>query len=799
VPSASCTAPAKSSDARLAARQIVVMTPAPALEGSALSIPKGRKVFITDDRSGLSQAVMAEFGNMGINAVLVSTDILKFKKELPPAGGLLIIQNPASKTMEADLKNAFELTRAMAADLLQSAQLQAAFFATVTRMDGAFGFSGRPVANPVQGALAGLAKTAATEWPEVVCHAVDIASNAADLRETAKALIREVMHRGPVEIGLTGADRLTPTLAPQDYPEGELNLQAGDAVVISGGARGITAVCALELARRVRPALVLLGRSPEPVAEPEWMVDLQGETEVKKALLQAEFAGASATPAEVERRLKQLLASREISRTIEAIRSFGADVAYYAVDVRDPAQVQSALADARARFGPIRGLIHGAGVLEDRLIAAKSLEQFERVFDTKLNGFRSLMEAVADDELKTIAIFSSVTARIGNRGQADYAMANEALNKLAWAESQRRPGCRVVSINWGPWECGMVTPSIKREFERQGVTLLPASDGAHSLMRELGRPADAPAEVVIGGTLNPVKPEPVLEKALPALAMLFEREVDVENHPVLRSHVIDGKAVVPMALMAEWFGHGALHENPGLLLHGLEDLRVLNGIRLGAETRRIRVLAGKARRKNDFFEVDLELRNGASEGREILYSRARAILTEDYSRPPVYRLPEALSCNHYPRSAAEIYDKILFHGAQLHGLRWVQCCTADGMVAEVAGAPDPAQWIAAPLRNSWLCDPLVLDSAFQMASLWCFEQRGCVSLPIHAAAYRQFRAAFPATGIKVALEVHAASESKMRGDFTFLDADGQVIARLTGYEAVMDPLLNRAFKPDVKA
>jgi hypothetical protein len=280
--------------------------------------------------------------------------------------------------------------------------------------------------------------------------------------------------------------------------------------------------------------------------------------------------------------------------------------------------------------------------------------------------------------------------------------------------------------------------------------------------------------------------------------MLFEREIDVENHPVLRSHVIDGKAVVPMALMAEWFGHGALHENPGLLLHGLEDMRVLNGIRLGAETKLIRVLAGKARRKNGFFEVDLELRNGVREGKDILHSRARAVLTEDYSRPPAYRLPEALSCNHYPRSAAEIYEKILFHGAHLQGLRWVQCCTADGMVADVTGAPDPAQWIAVPLRNSWLCDPLVLDSAFQMASLWCFEQRGCVSLPIHAASYRQFRTAFPAEGIKVALEVREATEKKMRGDFTFLDADSQVIARLTGYEAVMDPLLNRAFKPDMK-
>jgi hypothetical protein len=120
------------------------------------------------------------------------------------------------------------------------------------------------------------------------------------------------------------------------------------------------------------------------------------------------------------------------------------------------------------------------------------------------------------------------------------------------------------------------------------------------------------------------------------------------------------------------------------------------------------------------------------------------------------------------------------------------------MVADVTRAPAPPQWIAAPLRNSWLCDPLVLDSAFQMASLWCYDQRGCVSLPSRAASYRQFRTAFPPEGVKVVLEVREAGDRKMRGDFTFLDGAGQVIARLTGYEAVMDPLLNRAFKPDMK-
>ncbi len=784
--------------ARLALRQVVMLEPAPALEPAAASLPSGRRVFITDDRTGLAQAVLAEFGNMGIHAVLVSADILKFKRDLPPAAGLVIIQNPTSKTLEADLKNAFELTHAIAADLLESAKQQAAVFTTVTRMDGAFGFSAQPVANPIQGALAGLAKTAAAEWPEVICHAVDLAPGWTDLRLAARALIREAMNRGPVEIGLTATSRSVPVLVPQEYPEGDIHLQPDDAVVISGGARGITAACAVELARRVRPALILLGRTPEPDPEPEWMYGMENEADIKKALLQTEFTAASATPAEVERRLKQLLAGREVTRTLDAIRAAGAAVAYYAVDVRNGAQVQSALADARSRFGPIRGLIHGAGVLEDRLIGAKSMEQFERVFDTKLKGFLALLDAVADDELKTIVIFSSVTARIGNRGQADYAMANEALNKLAWAEAGHRPDCRVVSINWGPWECGMVTPSIKREFERQGVTLLPASDGALSLLRELGRATGAPAEVVIGGTLNPIQAETATQAHQTALALLFEREIDLENHPVLRSHVIDGKAVVPMALMAEWFAHGALHENPGMLLHGLEELRILKGIRLDAEPMRIRVLAGKARRKNGFSEVDLELRNGLSQGKNVLHSRARAILTDDYSSPPAFRLPAELSCNHYPRSAAEIYEKILFHGSHLQGLRWVQCCTSNGMVAEVAGAPAPAHWIATPLRHSWLCDPLVLDSAFQMASLWCYEQYGCVSLPSHAASYRQFRPSYPAEGVKIVLEIREDTPKKMRGDFTFLDPEQQVIARLVGYEAIMDPRLNRAFKPDLK-
>ncbi|MCU0563875.1 MAG: acyltransferase domain-containing protein, partial [Desulfobacterales bacterium] len=124
-----------------AERRVVTMDELPPTAPvKAIAIPPGRKVFVTDDRAGLSQAVTAELNTRGVNTVLVSTDILRYKKQLPPAAGLIVIAGRTSPDPDADLVHAFELTRALAPALLESARLQGAFFATVTRLDGAFGF-----------------------------------------------------------------------------------------------------------------------------------------------------------------------------------------------------------------------------------------------------------------------------------------------------------------------------------------------------------------------------------------------------------------------------------------------------------------------------------------------------------------------------------------------------------------------------------------------------------------------------------------------------------------------------------
>jgi NAD(P)-dependent dehydrogenase (short-subunit alcohol dehydrogenase family) len=609
-----------------------------------------------------------------------------------------------------------------------------------------------------------------------------------------------------VEIGLGSEHRFTLTLESKPYPAGQINLDADDVVVISGGARGITSAAALTLARHAGPCLVLLGRSPNPVAEPLWLSSLEDEATMKKAILANEFKDKTSSPAEIEKVYKSTMTHREISRNLAAIKSTGADVHYYSVDIRNFEAVRTIIDAIRRDHGPIAAIIHGAGVLEDRLIIDKTPAQFERVFDTKVRGLQNLVKATRNDSLKYLVVFSSVAARFGNKGQVDYAMANEALNKIAQAESSSRDGCRVIAINWGPWDGGMVTPGLRREFERRGIHLIPTEEGARCLIHEMMAGKNAAVEVVIGAEIEDRKElrRPALVKS-PAvikkqqLALCFEREIDISQYPVLKSHIIDDKPVVPLALMTEWFAHGALHQNPGLILHGLDDIQVLKGIRLEHEKYHIRLFAGKLKKNGEFYEVAVELRGGQETGQDVIHSRARAILSDHLVPAPPYQFSKAMIAGAYTKNIQDVYDEILFHGLQLRGIRKIVSCSSRGMVAHISSAPGPREWIASPLRDQWIADPLVLDCAFQMAILWCFEEKETVSLPSYVTSYRQYRHQFPAEGVTAVMEVSEVTNRKMRGDFTFSDSNGEIVARLTGYQAILDASLFKAFKPRHRA
>ena len=262
---------------------------------------------------------------------------------------------------------------------------------------------------------------------------------------------------------------------------GGIELGPESVVLLTGGARGITARLAVSLATTYGCSLELVGRSPLPDApeEPEFAT-----ADDAAQLRQVLIGRGERTPAVIEAAVARLLAAREIRSTLSAIENAGVKVSYHAVDVRDAAALSRVVGSVYDRHGRLDGIVHGAGVIEDRLLADKTSESFRRVFDTKVGAAHTLVGAVREP-YPFLVLFTSVSGAFGNKGQVDYAAANDALAALAWSLTSQQYG-PVVAVDWGPWAgSGMVTPQLHREYVRRGVGLVDPEDGVARLLEEL--------------------------------------------------------------------------------------------------------------------------------------------------------------------------------------------------------------------------------------------------------------------------------------------------------------------------
>lgn len=281
-------------------------------------------------------------------------------------------------------------------------------------------------------------------------------------------------------------------LAPAgDGPDGP-PLGPGSVVLLTGGARGITARTALALARATGCHVELLGRTPEPDPGGDEFAQAQDRVALRAALI----ATGLRTPAEIEAAASRILAEREVRATLAALATAAASVRYHCADVTDARAVRAVVADVRARHGRLDGIVHGAGVLRDGLLRDKQPADFAEVFTTKVAGARHLAAAAAEHGTapapRFLALFGSVAGVYGNRGQCDYAAANDALDSLAHTWSESFPG-RVLAVDWGPWAAeagGMVTPELERAYARRGVPLIGPEAGTAAFLAELAHGTD---------------------------------------------------------------------------------------------------------------------------------------------------------------------------------------------------------------------------------------------------------------------------------------------------------------------
>ncbi len=776
-----------------------------------IALKKGQKIYLTQDDQGIALHLKNALEKKSIQAECLSLDTLLDQEDITDMAGLVLIPGKTQMDCADFLKKAFLLAQKSGAILCRAAADQHAFFTTISFMDGALGFGSNPVNHPLCGGLAGLAKTADLEWDKVNCTAFDLPEDPEFAISHADTIIGLMTAHGPVEMGISAQGVVVPQSIEASAIQGDAKVTPKDVFLITGGARGVTAQCALELATCFSPTIILAGRSALPTPEPQWLKPLYNEGEIKKAMLTHHFKDQRPTPAVLEKAFRQLSANREMNKNISLMEAAGARVQYVSVDIRDTKEIKTLIQDINTRHGAITGIIHGAGVVADRFIQDKTPEQFEQVFETKVKGLSNLLAACPPENLKFLILFSSVAARAGNTGQVDYAMANEVLNKTAQSLARRHPSCKIVSMNWGPWEGGMVTPSLKKEFHKRGIPLIELKTGADMLVKEMTSENPGSVEVVVGGFIsqdsspgpgnNKYQSHHQKQTSVPTKAKshpsslckttVMTQMIGLQSCPVLASHTIAGEPVVPFALMMEWLAHAATHSHPGLVCTGMDGVRVLKGIKPGKKETAVDIKVGKCSPTAAGFMVEGEIISTNT----TMHANGNILLDTHLPSPPVLDRSRQISLPPSKLSVDKIYDNILFHGRDLHGIKTIAGCSAMGIEVVATHAPAPGAWMACPHRKEWILDPLIMDSAFQAAIIWCHETLGMVCLPTYIANVRIYRGMMDHDGdVTIILTVNEQSTHNIKGYFTFIDEQGKVLASITGFEAVMDPTLGDKFK-----
>ena len=750
-------------------RFVLVEEPARACGLVMSGLLGAHRVVVTDDGGGVALEVARALNQRGMNAEVVDAvsgdpDAVIF------LGGLREVATVDEAV--AVNREAFRAARAVAARFAAHGGV----LVTVQDTGGDFGLSGRDERRAWLGGVSALARTAAIEWPRADVKAIDLERGGRDVEAVARALVEELLTGGATrEVGLhaDGTRTRLRSVAREAVP-GSAVVDPHAVVLVSGGARGVTAASVIALARHARPRLVLLGRS-RLEDEPAACRGVADDAGLKRALLQdAKQHGRATSPAELGAGVARVLAHREIHATLEAIRAAGSEVRYLPVDVQDAAGLRAALDDVRRAWGPITGVVHGAGVLADKLIAEKTEEQFDRVFDTKVLGLRALLDATSADPLRFIGLFSSVAARTGNLGQCDYAMANEVLNKVAAAVRHARgPSFVAKSIGWGPWEGGMVTPSLKARFDQMGVALIPLAEGARRFVEELEGSPDDVETVIFGGALG----DGALGSAGASGSVSVEVEVGGRSHPYLRDHRVGGKPVVPVAMAIEWMSRAARACGPDGDAVVLRDLKVLRGIKLEHFENGGDRLAVSCKPRVDGLagELSVELRGHGgmlhysanvepSRGPRTMPERAPEPMLGAWTNDPVYD------------------GHVLFHGPSFQVIRSVDGVSREGITGSLTGTRERG-WAS----EAWRIDPAAIDGALQFALLWARDVLGGATLPMYVAAFESFVDGLPEGPIRCVVRGREVHESRAVCDVMLEDASGRPIAALRGVETILRP------------
>jgi acyl transferase domain-containing protein/acyl carrier protein len=258
-----------------------------------------------------------------------------------------------------------------------------------------------------QSTLWGLGRTIEMEHPEIWGGLVDIESTGSV--QIAATIYDEISKSdGENQVALRGDQRLVARLVrySEHTPlEDPITFQKNNTYLITGGLGGIGLQVIQWMVDRGARHLVLVGRR-----------ELYPEAE----------------------------------QVLNRLKSQDAQVTYLRADISIEPDVIQVLGKISQSMPPLAGIIHAAGIFDDRVLLRHDWDRFKRVLAPKVNGAWLLHRGTEHMRLDFFVLFASSASFLGTPGLGNYAAANAFLDALA--VHRRNLGLPAVSIDWGPWE-----------------------------------------------------------------------------------------------------------------------------------------------------------------------------------------------------------------------------------------------------------------------------------------------------------------------------------------------------------
>ncbi|KAF2146966.1 uncharacterized protein K452DRAFT_355365 [Aplosporella prunicola CBS 121167] len=324
--------------------------------------------------------------------------------------------------------------------LITNSSLAAKVFVITNRV-----FAGESPTALAHGPLYGLARIVASEYPDLWGALVDNENSLFPILAVKYVQEQDVIR---VQDGLPRVARMRPLSSEQCYALDStktlLPKPEGTYVVTGGmGALGLE-ICSFLVEKRARRIVIVSRRTIPP---------------------RRTWHKASGPMVPIIQRIRDL---EKLGATIHA--------SSLDIGAEDAHDLLLAEIDCLS-LPPVLGVVHAAGVLEDKLVLDTTVDPFARVLRPKVSGALTLHKAFPSTTLDFFILFSSIGQLVGTLGQSSYGSGNAFLDALA--VHRRLQGDNSIAFQWTAWRgLGMAASAdfLTVELQNKGITDITRDD-----------------------------------------------------------------------------------------------------------------------------------------------------------------------------------------------------------------------------------------------------------------------------------------------------------------------------------